>query len=137
MAHDHHCGTTPVPSVPVSFLGLHAWWSWVMVLSNAVVGVWALAAHRRPALRSRWLWIATAVAQVSVAVQAVLGVLVMQVDGRDVDELHVVYGFVALASIGILYSYRQQIVEWQYLLYGGGGMFLMGMGIRGMILSPT
>ena len=76
----------------------------------------------------------TAAAEIAVAVQAVLGVLVMQVDGREVDELHVVYGFVALAAIGILYSYRQQIIEWQYLLYGGGGLFLMGMGIRGMIL---
>lgn len=108
-----------------------------MVLSNAVAGVWAVAAHYRPALRHRALWVVTAAAQVSVAVQAVLGVLVLQVDGREVDQLHVIYGFVALASIGILYSYRQQIVEWQYLLYGGGGLFLMGMGIRGMILTPV
>lgn len=107
-----------------------------MVLSNAAAGSWALAAHYRPAVRHRALWLLTIVAQLSVAVQAVLGVLVLQVDGREVDQLHVIYGFVALASIGILYSYRQQIIEWQYLLYGGGGLFLMGMGIRGMILSP-
>lgn len=108
-----------------------------MVLSNAFAGVWAIGAHFRPVLRRRALWILTIVAQVSVAVQAVLGVLVLQVDGRDVEQLHVIYGFVALASIGILYSYRQQIMEWQYLLYGGGGLFLMGMGIRGMILTPV
>lgn len=105
-----------------------------MVVTNAAAGSWALAAHWAVNLRQRPLWLLTVVAQVSVAVQAVLGVLVLQVDGREVDDLHVVYGFVALASIGILYSYRQQIMQWQYLLYGGGGLFLMGMGIRGMIL---
>ena len=105
-----------------------------MVIGNAVAGCWALTAHWVPSVRSRTLWVVTAAAQVSVAVQAVFGVLVLQVDGREVDEPHVVYGFVALASVGIIYSYRQQIVQWQYLLYGLGGLFLMGMGIRGMIL---
>ncbi len=108
-----------------------------MVLTNAVAGTWALAAHWRPGLRTKILWLVTALAQVSVAIQAILGVLVIQVDGREVEQLHVVYGFVALASIGILYSYRQQLIEWQYVLYGGGGLFLMGMGIRGMILAPA
>lgn len=108
-----------------------------MVLTNAGAGIWALLAHRLPAVRTKWLWVLTVVAQVSVAIQALLGVLVLNVDGRSVDQLHVIYGFIALASVGILYSYRQQIMEWQYLLYGGGGLFLMGLGIRGMILTPT
>ncbi len=108
-----------------------------MVLTNAVAGSWALAAHWRPDLRAKALWVATALAQVSVAVQAILGVLVLQVDGREVEQLHIIYGFVSLASVGILYSYRQQLMEWQYVLYGCGGLFLMGMGIRGMILAPV
>lgn len=107
-----------------------------MIVANLVAGVWALAAHWKPSLRRRELWWVTALAQVSVAVQAVLGVLVLQVDGREVEQLHVVYGFVALASVGILYSYRQQIPDWQYVLYGCGGLFLMGLGIRGIILTP-
>lgn len=120
----------------VSFAELHAWWAWVMVIANAVAGVWALLAHGKTSLRTRAMWVVTAGAQGSVALQALLGVLVLRVDGREVEQLHVIYGFVALASVGILYSYRQQIIEWQYLLYGGGGLFLMGMGIRGMILTP-
>ncbi len=123
-------GTLPA----VTFGDLHGWWGWVMVVANLVAGVWALAAHWRPVLRGRPLWLTVGAAQVSVAVQAVLGVLVLQVDGREADQLHVIYGFVALASVGILYSYRQQLLDRQYLLYGYGGLFLMGMGIRGMIL---
>ena len=108
-----------------------------MVITNLLAGAWALGAHWRPSLRRRELWWLTAVAQVSVALQALFGVLVLQIDGIEVEQLHVIYGFVALASVGILYSYRQQIMEWQYLLYGGGGLFLMGLGIRGMILTPA
>lgn len=108
-----------------------------MVIANLVAGSWALAAHRWPGLRRRELWWVTIGAQASVALQALLGVLAMQVEGRVVDELHVVYGFVALASVGVLYSYRQQLIDRQYLLYGFGGLFLMGMGIRGMILTPV
>jgi len=108
-----------------------------MVVSNLVAGLWGVGAHWLPALRRRELWWVTAAAQVSVAIQALLGVLVLQVDGREVEQLHVIYGFVSLASVGILYSYRQQIIQWQYLLYGCGGLFLMGMGIRGMILTPA
>ncbi len=115
---------------------MHGWWAWVMIASNAAAGCWALAAHRVASLRRRELWWVTAAAQVSVAIQAILGVLVLQVDGREVEQLHTVYGFVALASVGILYSYRQQIPDWQYVLYGCGGLFLMGLGIRGIILTP-
>ena len=121
---------------PVTFLEIHGVWAWVMVLSNAAAGAWALAAHRVEALRVPQVWWLTAAAQVSVAVQALLGVLVLQVDGREVDQLHVIYGFVSLASVGILYSYRQQLEQWRFLLYGFGGLFLMGMGIRGMFLTP-
>ncbi len=45
------------------------------------------------------------------------------------------YGFVAVISVALLYSYRFQIRAWQYLLYGFGGLFLMGLGIRAMVLS--
>lgn len=122
---------------PVTYLGIHGWWAWVMIVTNLIAGAWALAAHWQPSLRRRELWWAVAVAQVSVAVQAILGVLVLQVDGREVEQLHIIYGFVALASVGILYSYRQQIPDSQYLLYGCGGLFLMGLGIRGIILTPV
>jgi hypothetical protein len=120
----------------VTFLDLHVLWAWVMVLTNAAAGAWALTAHRVDSFRVPALWWLTAVAQVSVAVQALLGVLVMEADGREADQLHVIYGFVSLASVGILYSYRQQLEHWKYLLYGFGSLFLMGMGIRGMILTP-
>jgi hypothetical protein len=46
------------------------------------------------------------------------------------------YGFVLLATIGIIYSYRQQLRHRLYLLYGFGGLFLMGLGIRALQVGP-
>jgi hypothetical protein len=43
------------------------------------------------------------------------------------------YGFVAFIAVGILYSYRQQLRERVYLLYGFGGLFVMGLGIRALL----
>jgi hypothetical protein len=45
------------------------------------------------------------------------------------------YGFVAAITVGLIYSYRQQLTAYLYLLYGFGGLFLMGLGIRSMVLG--
>ena len=42
------------------------------------------------------------------------------------------YGFVALASVGIISSYRQQLAAHKYLLYGLGGLFLLVGGLAAL-----
>jgi hypothetical protein len=65
-------------------------------------------------------------------VQVVLGVIM--VAGRETRNLqfHMFYGFIMLAAVGIIYSYRQQLRDRIYLLYGFGGLFIMGLGIRAL-----
>lgn len=116
---------------------VHDWFSWVVILSNALVGLWALFAHRRPSLRSVTLWAATAAAQITVFVQAGLGTWLMVREGRDAPELHALYGFSALVAVGIAYSYRQHLRSHLYVLYGCTGLFLMGLGIRAVILDSV
>ena len=116
---------------------VHDWFSWVVILSNALVGLWALAAHRRPGLRSIGLWVTTAAAQTTVFVQAGLGSWLMVREGRDAPELHALYGFSALVAVGIAYSYRQHLRSHLYVLYGCTGLFLMGLGIRAVILDSV
>lgn len=116
---------------------VHDWFSWVVIVSNAVVGVWALAAQRRPGLRSLALWATTAAAQTTVFVQAGLGTWLMVREGRDAPELHALYGFSALVAVGIAYSYRQHLRDHLYVLYGCTGLFLMGLGIRAVILDSA
>ena len=117
--------------------GVHDWFSWVVIFTNALVGLWALAAHRHESLRSFALWAATAAAQTTVFVQAGLGTWLMVREGRDAPELHALYGFSALAAVGIAYSYRQHLRNHLYVLYGCTGLFLMGLGIRAVILDSV
>ena len=48
---------------------------------------------------------------------------------------HMFYGFVAIIAVGIIYSYRQQMRYRLYLLYGLGGLFVMGLGIRALLVG--
>ena len=118
----------------MSLRDLHAVLGWIVVAANGAVGLWALAAHQWIGLRHRSLWIATAVAQFLVLVQIVIGVVDMQSRGVEVGGVHLFYGFIALIWIGIVYSYRQQIERWQYLWYGAGGLFLMGLALRSIFI---
>jgi hypothetical protein len=89
-----------------------------------------------PGLRTRALWWFTAVAEVTVFAQVGLGVAVMQVDKIDPPQFHLFYGFVAIIAIGIIYSYRSQLArQYLYLLYGFGGLFIMGLGIRALLVA--
>ena len=116
---------------------VHAGWAWVVVVANGVAGLWALAADRHEGLRARALWWFTGAAEVAVFVQVVLGVRMLS--GRDTEpaRFHMFYGFVALAAIGILYSYRQQLRGRLYLLDGLGSLFVMGLAIRAMTIPAT
>ena len=107
----------------------------MVIIGNGLAGAWALAAHRLPSLRSRALWWFTVAAQVSMFVQVALGVAVVSGEGIEAPQFHMFYGFVALIAIGCLYAYRAQLRHRLYLLYGFGGLFVMGLGIRAMLVG--
>lgn len=108
--------------------------AWFVVVGNGLAGVWALGAHWRPELRSRALWVFTAVVEVAIFVQVALGVAYQEADDVEPTKFHELYGFASLFAVGIIFAYRQQLKDKLYLLYGFGGLFLMGMGIRAMVL---
>ena len=74
-------------------------------------------------------------AEASVFVQVVLGVALVAGQKREAAQFHMFYGFVAVIAVGILYSYRQQMRHRLYLLYGFGGLFVMGLGIRALLVG--
>lgn len=118
-----------------SLAGVHAGWAWVVVVGNGLAGLWSLGAAWRPALRVRALWWFTLAAELAIFVQVGLGVALLRQD-REVEDLHTFYGFIAIIAVAIIYSYRQQLRHRLYLLYGLGGLFLMGLGIRAMVVRP-
>jgi len=127
--------TVPNPLMLGSLGGIHAAWAWVVVVGNGLAGLWALGAHRLESLRGPALWWFTAFVEAAVVVQAVLGVAVVAGQDAPGPRFHMFYGFLAVVSVGILYSYRHQLRQRLYLLYGFGGLFIMGLAIRAMVLD--
>ncbi len=53
----------------------------------------------------------------------------------EVPQMHACTAFSAIIAVGIIYSYRNQMKHRLYLLYGLGSLFIMGLGLRAMVLS--
>ena len=121
-------------------LDLHEGWAWFMIVGNGLAGVWALAAHFVPALRTRALWWFVVAAEVSIFVQVALGVGLVAGEDIEPPQFHLFYGFVAIIAVGILYSYKTTspwVRERVYVVYGLGSLFLMGLGIRALLVGTA
>ena len=116
---------------------LHTNWAWVVIIGNALAGIWSLSAHKLVSLRTRALWWYIGVAQATMFVQVILGVIMVNRDKAVFPAFHAFYGFVAIIAIAIVYSYRAQLKGRVYLLYGFGGLFIMGLGIRAMLVGQA
>ena len=116
-------------------LKLHKSWAWFVIIGNGLAGAWALGANWLPALRTRALWWFTIIAELSVFVQVGLGVGLVAGQKYVAPKFHMFYGFVAIIAVGIIYSYRMQMRDRLYLLYGLGGLFVMGLGIRALLVG--
>ena len=123
--------------IAATLLELHTSWAWFMIIGNGLAGVWALAAHKNISLRSRALWWFTGLVQFMVFVQVALGVAVVNRNKIEYPAFHAFYGFVAIIAIAIIYSYRAQLKSRVYLLYGFGGLFIMGLGIRAVLVGQA
>ena len=122
---------------PETLNNLHTNWAWVVIIANGLAGIWALTAHKLVGLRTRALWWYIGVAQATMFVQVILGVIMVNRDKAVFPAFHAFYGFVAIIAIAIIYSYRAQLKGRVYLLYGFGGLFIMGLGIRAMLVGQA
>lgn len=116
---------------------LHQSWAWVLIIANGLAGLWSLGAHKVEALRTRALWWFTLVAELTIFVQVIFGVILVNKYKLEFPAFHAFYGFVGIMAVAIIYSYRNQMKHRLYLLYGFGGLFLMGLGIRAMLVGQT
>lgn len=114
----------------------HTALAWVVLAVNGAAAAWALAAHRLGRLRVRALWWFVALAQTLLVTEVALGVGLEAGQGRAVSGVHTFYGFITLAAVGILYSYRGHLNRTRrHLLYGWGGLFIVGLIIRTMTIG--
>jgi hypothetical protein len=117
---------------------VHKVWGYVAIVLNALAGIYALLAWKLPKLRGRPVWIATIVAEGAILVQVLLGTILVAGDDtyrKLVPRFHMFYGFVIFITVGLLYQYRDQMKGKgrRELLYGLGGLFIMGLGIRAVL----
>jgi len=127
----------PPAITATTLLQIHESWAWFVIIGNALAGLWALGANWIPSLRTRALWWFTGIAELTIFVQVGLGVGLVAGQHFVAPKFHMFYGFVAIMSVAIIYSYRAQLRHRLYLLYGFGGLFLMGLGIRAMLVAKT
>lgn len=115
---------------------LHVANAWVMIAANAAVGVWCLAAYRWRRLDGGALWVSVIAAQLTAVFQAVTGAFDSRQAGEELRDMHALYGFSAIVAIAILYSYRNSgfLKGKETLLYGFGSLFVMGLGLRNLVL---
>lgn len=115
---------------------LHNATAWVLIVTNALAGVWCLTAYQWRRLEVPPMWGLVIVAQATTFVQAVVGALWANQDDIEIDDMHMLYGFSTLVAVAILYSYRGSpfIKDKMTLLYGFGSLFIMGLGLRNLVL---
>ena len=124
-------------STGLALLDFHKTWAWFVIVGNGLAGIWALGANYLPALRTRALWWFIVLAELTVFVQATLGTILVNKYKLVFPKFHAFYGFVAIIAVAIIYSYRYQMKHRLYLLYGLGSLFIMGLGIRAMLVGEA
>jgi len=111
----------------------HSWWGYVAIVANGLVGLAALLAWQVEAVRGRWLWIVTLVAEAMMMLQVVVGVILIASKDYTAPRFHIFYGFLAFLTVGLAYQFRDQMRGRREMLYGLAGLFLMGLGIRAVL----
>ena len=81
-----------------------------VLAANAVAGTWGAAAwaRRRPSVG---FWYALRIAQVTVVVQAALGVILLALDREAPDDLHVIYGIAPIIIAFAAEALRTGVAE--------------------------
>ncbi len=119
---------------------LHETTAWILIVVNAVAGVWCLVAFRWPAVERpvgrRGTWALVIVANAMAFVQAVIGTVLSKQPGAELSDMHALYGFSAIVAVMIMQGYRTSpfLQGKQLLLYGLGSLFIMGLGLRNLYL---
>ncbi len=115
---------------------VHEILAWVVIFGTGFAGTWATLAHWLEPLRTGALWITQHVSHALVVTQVMIGSILVGFSDVEPNQTHMFYGFLAFVSVGLIIAYRH-LEEYRYLLYGLGGLFVMGLSIRALLLDAV
>jgi len=78
----------------------------LVIVGNAILAAWALAADLRRTRLSAFFWTATLVVVALVALQAAAGILLTFGGGRPRAPLHFLYGILVVAAAAVQFGLR-------------------------------
>lgn len=114
-------------------LRFHHDWAYGTILINASAGIWMLISlkYKQLCRKKYFLW-PVYFGWLAVAIQVFLGISLYMND-YHVEHgkgFHYFYGFIALMTASVLFSYRNSLGSKKVLIYGISSLFLAGLGIR-------
>ncbi len=112
--------------------GFHTFFGWVAIGLSGAAAVLALAFAARGFGLPRWFWWVGGGAVFAMVIQVLAGVYLYQQDERPGSQ-HMFYGFVILFTLTFGYVYRWQLQKRPALRWGLFLLFVMGLGIRGVM----
>jgi hypothetical protein len=76
---------------------------------------------------------------VAMMVEVIVGVILFASDDYVGDRLrfHMFYGFLTFLTVGLAYQYRDSLKGRVEMFYGLVGLFIMGLGIRAVVVVSS
>ena len=111
---------------------IHSWFAWVAIGSAGASGLITLGYQFRARPIDRLFRVLVGLSVVTMVIQVGLGLLAF---GQDLEpgSIHMFYGFVILLTLTFIYIYRIQFERRPALYWGLALLFMMGVGIRGVM----
>lgn len=118
----------------MSWLGdFHSVWGWVAVALCGVTGLSGIVLSIMKRNPGRRYFVAMMAAVGAVVVQVTLGLAAMNLEDNNPGNQHVFYGIVISFTLAFAYIYRAQLRKRPALGFGLLMLFVMGLGIRGIM----
>ncbi|MGH9197105.1 MAG: hypothetical protein ACRD1T_15375 [Acidimicrobiia bacterium] len=118
----------------MNWLGdLHSVWGWAAVSFSGLAGLFGIALSIMKRSPGRWFFAAVWSAIAAVLIQVGLGLGSMNLEDINPGNQHVFYGVVISFTLAFAYIYRVQLRKRPALNYGLLMLFVMGLGIRGIM----
>ncbi|HJR87209.1 MAG TPA: hypothetical protein VJ930_06085 [Acidimicrobiia bacterium] len=103
------------------------------VAVTGLIGLASIGWHLTRRKVGRPYWVVVGLGIGVMAVQVILGLIAMNFEGIDPGNQHVFYGVVISFTLAFTYIYRSQFRKKPALYYGLLMLFLMGLGLRGIM----